>query len=105
MEEFQGRVRIKGQGVSRYICHTQPVLVGYDNKKRLDWPVGLGVFLFSGSDSCIQVVRVKTATGELTRPVQHVFPLVISQQEPQFCSHNAKNAPTGQRVGTQASWR
>jgi hypothetical protein len=55
------------------------VLVGCDNKKRLDWPLGLCVFLFSGSDGCIQVVRVKTAIGELTRPVQHVCPLVISQ--------------------------
>lgn len=81
------------------------VLVGYDNKKRLDWPLGLGVFLFSGSDSCIQAVRVKTAVGELTGPVQHVFPLVIRQWEPLVCGHDAKNPPTDQQFGTQASWR
>jgi hypothetical protein len=67
--------------------------------------VGLGVFLFSGSDGCVQVVRVKTAIGKLTRPVQHVFSLVISQRELQFCGHDAKNPPAGQRFGTQASWR
>jgi len=81
------------------------VLVGYNNKKRLNWPLGLGVFLFSGSDSCVQVVRVKTAIGELTRPVQHVFPLVISQWEPQLCGHDAKNPLTDLQFGTQASWR
>jgi len=80
------------------------VLVGY-GKKRLDWPLRLGVFLFAGSDGCIQVVRVKTAVRELTRPVQHVFPMVISQWEPQLCGHDVKNPPTDQRFRTQASWR
>jgi hypothetical protein len=51
------------------------------------------VFLFSGSDGCIQVVRLKTSVGELITPVQHVFPLVISQQEPQLFGHDVKNPP------------
>ena len=69
------------------------VLVVYDNKKRLDWPLGLGVSLVSGSDSCVQVVRVKTAVRELTVHVQRVFLLVIRQRDVPLYGHDEKNPP------------
>jgi hypothetical protein len=50
------------------------VLVGYDNKKRLDWPLELVVALFPRTDGCVRVVRVKTALGEQSRTVQYVYP-------------------------------
>ena len=67
------------------------VLVVYDNKKRLNWPLELVVALFPRSDGCVQVVRVKTALGELTRTVQHVYPLEISWINSLLCSHEEEN--------------
>ncbi|GFT75690.1 uncharacterized protein NPIL_348541 [Nephila pilipes] len=45
------------------------VLVGYDNKKRLNWPMGLVTEVFPGEDNSVRVLRVKTSKGELIRPV------------------------------------
>jgi hypothetical protein len=39
------------------------VMIGCNNKTRLDWVLGLVVSLSFGSDGCVQVVRVKTALG------------------------------------------
>lgn len=54
------------------------VLVGCDNRKRLDWPMGRIVELIYGRDGVRRVAKVKTTTGILTRPVQRLFPLEIS---------------------------
>jgi len=54
------------------------VLVGHDNLKRLDWPLARVVKVFPGRDGVTRVVRVRTATGELVRPVQRLYPLEIS---------------------------
>ncbi|GFY29904.1 uncharacterized protein TNCV_4072171 [Trichonephila clavipes] len=41
------------------------VLIGCDSKKRLDWPIGLVMEVFSGKDNSVRVVKVKTRMGEL----------------------------------------
>ncbi|GFY40819.1 integrase catalytic domain-containing protein [Trichonephila inaurata madagascariensis] len=41
------------------------VLISCDNKKRLDWPMGLVMEVFPGKDNSIRVVKVKTPLGEL----------------------------------------
>ncbi|XP_021947059.1 uncharacterized protein LOC110845007 [Folsomia candida] len=53
------------------------VLVGYDNKKRFEWPLGKILELCPGKDGKVRVVKVKTATGILTRPLQRLYPLEI----------------------------
>lgn len=67
------------------------VLVGYNNKKRLDWILELVVALFLRSDGCVWVVRVKTALGELTRTVQHIYPLEIRWINSLLCSQEEEN--------------
>lgn len=52
---------------------SQGVVMIECNKTRLDWLLGLVVSLSPGSDSCVQVMTVKAALGELTRPLQCVF--------------------------------
>jgi hypothetical protein len=54
------------------------VLVGCDNKKRLAWPLARVVELISGRDGVQRVAKLKTATGEMTRPIQRLFPLEMS---------------------------
>lgn len=67
------------------------VLVGYDNKKELDWPLDLVVALFPRTDCCVWVVRVKTVLIELTRNVQHVYPLETNWINSLLCSHEEEN--------------
>ena len=53
------------------------VSVGSDYQKRLDWPLGRIVTVFKGKDGKARVYRIKTASGELTRPIQHLYPLEL----------------------------
>ncbi len=55
------------------------VLVGSDNKKRFEWPLGLVTELLPGKDGNVRVVKVKTTMGVFTRPLQRLFPLEIPQ--------------------------
>ncbi|XP_026686779.1 uncharacterized protein LOC113471659 [Diaphorina citri] len=56
------------------------VLIGDDNVKRLDWPMGRVVELVKGHDKCVRMVRVKTASGILSRPVQRLYLLETVEQ-------------------------
>uniref|UniRef100_A0A8D8X4X1 Integrase catalytic domain-containing protein n=1 Tax=Cacopsylla melanoneura TaxID=428564 RepID=A0A8D8X4X1_9HEMI len=53
------------------------VLIGDDNLKKIDWPVGLVTELIKGRDSVVRVVRVRTSNGTLMRPVQRIYPLEV----------------------------
>ncbi|KAF2893140.1 hypothetical protein ILUMI_13033, partial [Ignelater luminosus] len=50
-------------------------LIGIDNVKGVEWPIGRVVELIAGKDGCTRLVRVKTKRGQLLRPVQRLFPL------------------------------
>ncbi|XP_021947712.1 uncharacterized protein LOC110845573 [Folsomia candida] len=54
------------------------VLIGDDNKKRLEWPMGRITYLYPGKDGIIRVARVKTATNQFLRPLQRLIPLEVS---------------------------
>lgn len=51
------------------------VLVGNDDSKRLNWPLGRIIELLPGKDGKVRLVRVKTTKGQLLRPVQRIYPL------------------------------
>lgn len=55
------------------------VLIGDDNRKRLDWPLGKVLNVYTGKDGHCRVVRVKTQNGELVRPVQRIYPLELPE--------------------------
>lgn len=57
------------------------VFIGNDQLKRLDWPLGKITQLFPGRDGKVCVAKLKTATGELVRPVQRLYPLELSATE------------------------
>jgi hypothetical protein len=68
------------------------VLVGADNQKRMMWPLGKIVELIPGKDGNVRVVKVRTTTGVIIRPIQRLFPLEVSSTQDQllFCAtaHN-----------------
>ncbi|GFR20889.1 integrase catalytic domain-containing protein [Trichonephila clavata] len=57
------------------------VLIGSDNTKRLNWPLGRVIELFKGKDNIEPVVRLRVANGEIIRPIQRIYPLEIDSAE------------------------
>lgn len=55
------------------------VLIGSDNKKRVDWPLAKIVEIYKGRDGVSRVAKVKTQNGELVRPFQRLFRLETSR--------------------------
>lgn len=53
------------------------VLIGNDNTKRIEWPLGRVIARLPGRDDQIRVYRIKTKEGELLRPIQRLYPLEI----------------------------
>ncbi|KAJ8958660.1 hypothetical protein NQ318_016385 [Aromia moschata] len=51
------------------------VLVGDDNYKRLNWPLGRIIEVLPGKDDLIHLFKVVTSQGHVLRPVQRLFPL------------------------------
>jgi hypothetical protein len=57
------------------------VLVEIENMKRIMWPMGRVLELIPGKDNNVRVVKVKTTTGVITRPIQRLIPLEISSSD------------------------
>lgn len=57
------------------------VLVGSDDRRRLQWPLARIVELIPGRDGVVRTAKVKTQNGILLRPVQRLFPLEVSTEE------------------------
>ncbi|GIX94263.1 reverse transcriptase [Caerostris darwini] len=57
------------------------VLVGSDNTKRLNWPLGRIIELFKGKGNVERVARLRVAKGEIIRPIQRIYPLELSSSE------------------------
>ena len=53
------------------------MLIGGDNIKRGDLPLAVVEELIHGRDGKVRIVKLKTASGTLLRPVQQVYPLEI----------------------------
>ncbi|CAL1269528.1 unnamed protein product, partial [Larinioides sclopetarius] len=54
------------------------VLVGAENCKRINWPLGRVTDIIPGKDGIVRLVRILTSHSKLLRPVQRVYPLEIS---------------------------
>lgn len=74
------------------------VLVGADNKKRFEWPLGRIMKLNPGRDGQFRSAVVKTLKGILTRPLQRLYPLEVpcgndlpKLQVEQPCHRNEKD--------------
>jgi len=76
--EYLGQLQRRNKNHSTPIKVEDIVLVGHNNLKRLNWPLARVVKVFPSRYGVTRVVRVRTATEELVRPVQRLYPLEIS---------------------------
>ncbi|EZA54283.1 hypothetical protein X777_06158 [Ooceraea biroi] len=77
--EYLGQLsRLKTKDSRVSVKEGDIVLIGQDNLKRLEWPLARVIKIFPGKDGIVRVAKVKTATGELVRPIQRLYPLEIS---------------------------
>jgi hypothetical protein len=75
------------------------VLIGSDHKK-LNWPMGVVTSLLPGIDNHVRVVKLKTAMGELTRPVR-VYPLEVISEDPLVLCHKEEKT-TSRKYDSQS---
>lgn len=57
------------------------VLVGSDNKKRIDWPLARIENVYPGKDGVARVFKLKTASGFIIRPLQRLYPLEVRNNQ------------------------
>ena len=78
--EYLSRLLLKGAGKkeTRAIEVGDIVLIGDDNRKRIDWPLARVIKLIEGRDGNVRVCELKTKNGILTRPIQRIYPLEVT---------------------------
>ncbi|GFY37536.1 DUF5641 domain-containing protein [Trichonephila inaurata madagascariensis] len=54
------------------------VLIGHDNVRRIDWPLGVVLEVYPDKDGVPRVARIRTSHGERIRPIQRLYPLEVS---------------------------
>ncbi|XP_058810071.1 uncharacterized protein LOC131675193 [Phymastichus coffea] len=81
--EYLSRLILKSNSVkeSRSIKVGEVVLIGDDNKKRIDWPLAKIEKLIQGRDGVARVAVLKTKDGILKRPLQRIYPLEIGCED------------------------
>lgn len=71
------RRKTKGRDISMKVGDI--VLVGQNNRKRPNWPLARIIKTYPGKDGVVRVAKVKTASGELVRPIQRLYPSETSE--------------------------
>ena len=70
----------KGGPVKSSVQPGSVVLVRDEGKSRLGWPLGVVQAVHPGKDGLVRAVEVKTAKGVVTRPVQKVHDLELTEK-------------------------
>lgn len=89
-EELRKRFRLEYLGQLENLCKSKKVtilspgdvvLVEIDNRKRLEWPIGVIDELYTGKDGHTRTAKIRTVNGYLLRPLQRLFPLEIRRND------------------------
>ena len=66
----------------------------HDETPRTNWKLGLVKELVRGKDGLVRSVKIRTRTGETTRPIIKLYPLEISPDDTATCASNAGGGST-----------
>ena len=59
------------------------VIIHSEEKNRGKWPLGIVQQLYGGRDGVIRAVKLRTGKSILERPIQHLYPLELSSDDPE----------------------
>jgi hypothetical protein len=76
-EEYLGQLMLTATRTSRKSLPREVVLFGAHNIKRGDGPLSVVEELIHCRDGKVRLVKLRTASGTLFRPVQRIYPLEI----------------------------
>ena len=89
----------KGPSGSSALEKGDLVLIREDNCPRMLWPMGVILDSFSGRDEVVRSYRIKTVSGEVTRPAQRLYLLEMNDSKFQMQSDEKPlKADTGEGV-------
>ena len=60
------------------------VIIHSEEKNRGQWPLGIEEQLYGGRDGVIRAVKLRTSKSILERPIQHLYPLELSCDDPKM---------------------
>jgi hypothetical protein len=73
------------------------VLIGEENSKRADWPFTVVEEFIPGRNGEVRLLKLKTASHVLLRPIQRIYPLEIYDEGiPKLVQTSAEVAQEGQ---------
>ncbi|XP_071580713.1 uncharacterized protein [Temnothorax nylanderi] len=73
-KEYRAELVHRGKlPTSRPVKPGDVVLIGSDNRKRLEWSLGRVLRLLPGRDGIPRLVQLKLSSGELIRPIQRLY--------------------------------
>ncbi|GFV67533.1 integrase catalytic domain-containing protein [Trichonephila clavipes] len=99
--EYLGQLRTQHHRKLRPLTVGEVVVVENSLKNRTLWSLARVIQLIPGKDGHVRVVRVKTETGELVRPVQRLYNLELQEPEinlPKHLTDSVIRTRTGRKV-------
>lgn len=94
-KEYISALKQSGNKIQTSLVVGDIVLIGSDNKKRVDWPLARIIEIIKGRDGVSRVAKVKTQNGEIIRPFQRLYRLETSGT----IAERIRNAPFVTRSG------
>jgi len=80
-KEYLGQLVLATKKKVRQLQPREIVLLGVEYSKRLEWPLAVVEELIPGRDGEVRLVKLRTASGVLLRPIQRLYPLEIYEEE------------------------
>ena len=77
-----GQLVLTSKKKGRKLQLREVVQLGVETTKRIDWPLAVVEELIPGRDGEVRLVKLRTASGVLLRPIQRVYPLELQGEEP-----------------------
>jgi hypothetical protein len=80
-KEYLGQLVLTTKQKGRKLQPREVVLLGLENSKRIDWPLGVVEEFIPGRYGEVWLVKLRKASGFLLRPIQRVYPLEMHEEE------------------------